>query len=118
MSDLTSMSEAVNGEDPWTDEAFASPLADVSEQAAHPGDRALQWSLASMVLVLTAVILPVLGALPPLLAAGRAMRLLALLPPAERRRVPMRIRRRVGRRSMTAAGFAVLFTALWLVYLL
>ena len=68
MSDLQSMSEAVNGEDPWTDEAFASPLADVSEQAAHPGDRALQWSLASMVLVLTAVIVPVLGALPPLLA--------------------------------------------------
>ena len=69
MSDLPFIPETSSDQDAWTDEAFASPLDEVPGSVARPGDRALRWSLASMVLVITAVAVPLLGSLPPLPAA-------------------------------------------------
>lgn len=117
MSGLPFVPDSPAQAEAWSDECFASPLDDEPGLDADPGAPALTWSLVAMCLVLLAVVLPVIGSVPPLLAAGRAMRKLALLSPSERRRVPLYLRTRVRRRALASAGFSGLFAVLWVSYL-
>jgi hypothetical protein len=101
----------------WTDDAFEAPLA---ESPVLPGDPArvpLALSLASMVLVLLAFVLPFIGSWLALTVAGMSLSRLARMPPEIRRGIPMHLRHRVRLRAMSAAGFATLFAVLWGVYL-
>ncbi|MCO4744247.1 MAG: hypothetical protein KC912_05625 [Proteobacteria bacterium] len=101
----------------WTDDAFDAPLA---ESPVLPGDPArlpLALSLASMVTVLLAFVLPFFGSWLALTVAGLSLSRLARLDPEVRRTIPLHLRRRVRRRAMSAAGFATLFAVLWAFYL-
>lgn len=101
-----------------SDEAFEAPLSDRAVVVEDPGAVPLLLSLVAMILVVVAFLVPVAGSLFPLYVAGSALKRLARLEPHERRRVPLHIRKRVRRRSMSAAGFGTLFAVLWLAYLL